>query len=248
LWCISYIINSSGNCSCINGTDGIDGYTPQFGIDYFNGSDGYTPIFGVDYFNGSDGAQGIQGIQGIQGVNGTNGINGTIPDSSQFYFLNGTRQLTGKLNAGNFNLSNISNPVANQDAATKAYVTAFNGTSGNAWTSYTPIYAWTVTPATPTIGGRYTVIGKTVFFQSSYQSTDSNAGICLNFTLPLTAINYGMPVVALNGFTQNTNSYTPAMSAAFIASGTPTKVTLAIFPTTIDGQYISLFVTGAYEI
>jgi len=41
----------------IQGIPGLNnmtpGYTPIFGVDYFNGSDGYTPIFGVDYFNGT---------------------------------------------------------------------------------------------------------------------------------------------------------------------------------------------------
>lgn len=57
------------------GANGADGYTPIFGVDYFNGNDGapgapgadgYTPIKGVDYF---DGDQGIQGIPGNPGPN-----------------------------------------------------------------------------------------------------------------------------------------------------------------------------------
>ncbi len=35
-----------------NGIDGLDGYTPIKGVDYFDGRDGYTPVKGVDYFDG----------------------------------------------------------------------------------------------------------------------------------------------------------------------------------------------------
>ena len=49
-----------------NGKDGVDGYTPQKGIDYFDGekgetgekgADGYTPVKGTDYFTDSDKAE-----------------------------------------------------------------------------------------------------------------------------------------------------------------------------------------------
>ncbi len=58
------------------GDQGDPGYTPVFGVDYFNGSDGYTPIFGTDYFNGSDGYTPVKGVDYFDGTNGTNGING----------------------------------------------------------------------------------------------------------------------------------------------------------------------------
>jgi hypothetical protein len=37
-------------------------------------------------------------------------------------FQNGTRIMTGSLNAGNYNISNVSNPVVSSDAATRGYV------------------------------------------------------------------------------------------------------------------------------
>lgn len=40
------------------GEDGLDGYTPIKGIDYFDGTDGYTPQKGIDYFDGTDGKDG----------------------------------------------------------------------------------------------------------------------------------------------------------------------------------------------
>jgi hypothetical protein len=46
------------------------------------------------------------GPQGIQGVNGTPGI---IPDSSQFLFLDGSRAMTGDLNAPNVCYANGTN-------------------------------------------------------------------------------------------------------------------------------------------
>lgn len=81
-------------------TNGIDGYTPIKGVDYFDGIDGkdgtdgrdgvdgkdgvdgYTPIKGVDYFDGKDGVNGIDGVDGkdgytpIKGVDYFDGTNG----------------------------------------------------------------------------------------------------------------------------------------------------------------------------
>lgn len=54
-----------------DGKDGVDGYTPIKGVDYFdgkdgiNGQDGYTPIKGVDYFDGTNGKDGERGADGI---------------------------------------------------------------------------------------------------------------------------------------------------------------------------------------
>lgn len=45
-----------------------------------------------------------------------------VTDTSYFYFLNGSRILTGKLDAGGYNLTNVSTPVGTADAATKGYV------------------------------------------------------------------------------------------------------------------------------
>jgi len=48
----------------IKGDTGASGYTPTFGVDYFNGTDGYTPVFGIDYFNGAKGDKGDKGDSG----------------------------------------------------------------------------------------------------------------------------------------------------------------------------------------
>jgi len=45
-------------------------------------------------------------------------------DTTGFYFLNGTRILTGKMDAAGFNITNLSTPIGTLDAVTKAYADA----------------------------------------------------------------------------------------------------------------------------
>lgn len=49
----------------IKGADGVDGYTPVKGVDYFDGKDGYTPIKGVDYTDGKNGVDGYTPQRGV---------------------------------------------------------------------------------------------------------------------------------------------------------------------------------------
>lgn len=72
-----------------DGRDGVDGYTPVKGKDYFdgqdgkdglNGKDGYTPIKGIDYFDGKN------GVDGKDGVNGKDGAAGYTPVKGVDYF------------------------------------------------------------------------------------------------------------------------------------------------------------------
>ena len=68
------------------GKDGVDGYTPQKGVDYFDGAqgpqgpkgdkgeDGYTPQKGVDYFDGAQGPQGPKGDKGEDGYTPQKGV------------------------------------------------------------------------------------------------------------------------------------------------------------------------------
>ena len=62
------------------GEPGVNGYTPQKGVDYFDGekgdkgdpgADGYTPQKGVDYFDGNNGADGVDGQDGQDGISPT---------------------------------------------------------------------------------------------------------------------------------------------------------------------------------
>ena len=50
------------------GPKGADGYTPVKGTDYFDGADGYTPIKGTDYFDGAVGPKGADGYTPIKGT------------------------------------------------------------------------------------------------------------------------------------------------------------------------------------
>jgi hypothetical protein len=102
--------NQTAGPQGIQGLQGIQGETGEQGLQGVNG----TP--------GEPGAAGEQGPQGIQGIQGEQGPAGEIPDVSQFLFINGTRAMTGALDMGTHNISNVVDPVAAQDAATKNYV------------------------------------------------------------------------------------------------------------------------------
>lgn len=66
-----------------DGKNGVDGYTPVKGKDYFDGKngvdgkDGYTPIKGVDYFDGKDGKNGVDGKDGYTPVKGKDYFDGS---------------------------------------------------------------------------------------------------------------------------------------------------------------------------
>ena len=78
-----------------NGEQGLPGYTPIKGVDYFDGingkdgrdgKDGYTPVKGKDYFDGApgkDGAQGPKGDKGDKGDRGEQGIQGPKGDQGE---------------------------------------------------------------------------------------------------------------------------------------------------------------------
>jgi hypothetical protein len=56
--------------------------------------------------------------QGLQGEAGEDA------NADQFYFLNGTRVMTGNMSMGSYNINNLSAPSLDTDAANKAYVDA----------------------------------------------------------------------------------------------------------------------------
>jgi len=99
-------VSADVTCSFINITTGPTGATGAQGP---VGPMNQTP-------NMTAGPQGIQGIQGVKGDTGE------IPDVTQVLFINGTRAMTGFFRMGGFNISNVLDPVYNQDAATKKYV------------------------------------------------------------------------------------------------------------------------------
>lgn len=63
----NYVGQNGKDGQSLTGPQGIPGYTPIKGVDYFDGTKGDT---------GSTGAVGSQGIQGIQGVSGIKGDKG----------------------------------------------------------------------------------------------------------------------------------------------------------------------------
>jgi len=155
----------------------------------------FTNMTGI---NGTAGPPGPQGPQGIQGVNGTPGIQGPqgiqgiqgppgeTPDTTEFIFRNGSRTMTGRFGMGGNNISDMLDPVAAQDAATKNYVDTHTA-AGSPWTAWTPAINWTGgTPANITTISRYTQIGKIVFFTVDLISTDSNGVTDMNMTVPIT--------------------------------------------------------------
>ena len=121
-----------------------------------------------------------------------------------------------------------------------------------AWTNYTPTWVWSgVTPASPTITGRWMQIGKIVHFTVAYKSTDSNAGIPQTCTLPVAAAN-NATIFVLSGFASNTNAYLPVLLNTYISPGDSTTVLYTFFIpiTTVptDGQFIGVYVSGSYEV
>ena len=48
------------------------------------------------------------------------------PDLTEFLFINGTREMTGEFQMGGFNISNVLDPVGDQDAATRNFVMTVN--------------------------------------------------------------------------------------------------------------------------
>lgn len=96
----------------IDGTNGIDGYTPIKGIDYFDGQDGrdgrdgqdgYTPIKGIDYFDGAKGEKGdkgedgytpIKGIDYFDGEKGDKGDKGDKGEDATVEIVDGTGKRT----------------------------------------------------------------------------------------------------------------------------------------------------------
>ncbi|MBE3136083.1 MAG: hypothetical protein IMZ43_01600, partial [Thermoplasmata archaeon] len=120
------------------GIPGINGTVGEGDINYFNftGSN-LTTISNITNFftysemnqtaNMTAGPQGIEGPMGPANMTaGPQGSPGEIPDSSQFYFLNGTRTLTGNMNAGSKQIASLITGATGDTATNKTYVDAVN--------------------------------------------------------------------------------------------------------------------------
>jgi hypothetical protein len=229
------------------GATGADGYTPVFGVDYFNGTDGApgapgtpgvngtTPVFGVDYFNGTDGAPGAPGTPGVNGTTpvfgvdyfngtdgapgapGTPGVNGTTPVFGVDYF-NGTDGAPGAPGTPGVNGTT---PVFGVDY--------FNGTDGAPGAPGTP----GVNGTAATIAVNYTGTGT----PASVTNIGTTGAAVFDFVIPAGA-------TGANGTagTNGTNGTSATIAVNYTSTGLPgteanvTNVgnsTVALFDVTI---------------
>ena len=92
LWVVQAVASSTSNIDQIEKNewfgpvkmveDGVDGYTPRKGVDYFDGKDGrdgYTPVKNVDYFDGKDGQDGEDGVSKFLNIRYSQHPNGSDP-------------------------------------------------------------------------------------------------------------------------------------------------------------------------
>ena len=116
--------------------------------------------------NMTAGPQGIQGIPGTNGLDnmtanmtagpkGDKGDPGTVPDVSQFLFINGTRAMIGNLDLGNFGIINIKSIINPSDAVNLSYL---QGHIIN--TSYLTSVDQTWNLSYPLLSGTRTITGK----------------------------------------------------------------------------------------
>jgi hypothetical protein len=236
------------------------GYTPIKGVDYFDGlnnmtagpegpmnqTPGYTPIKGVDYFDGLNNmTAGPEGPMnqtanqtvGVKGDKGDKGDTGEIPDSSQFYYLNGSRILTGNLNVGNNRIINVSASTTNGDALPY-----------RAWAAWVPTLTWaTATPASITCTAKWTQIGKTAFYNIYINSADSNAATGLEISnLPFTP-DTGVLTQTASGAEYYNTAGVFVTSTPYVHSQLQ-KIFLRNFVTPIDGQQIEIYISGFAEV
>jgi hypothetical protein len=197
---IQGIQGETGPMGPANMTAGPQG---EQGIQGIQGETG--PMGPANMTAGPQGEQGIQGIQGETGPAGTTShnllLNLSLDDHLQYLLTNGARILTGKMNLGGFNITNMSNPIGAQDAATKNYVDTNDDTHSTAdraytdgkfpaWAAWSPAPVWeTGTPGTLTTIARYVQIGKVVHCVVYFSSADGNGATKLTLSLPVLAKN-----------------------------------------------------------
>jgi len=133
------------------------------------------------------------------------------------------------------------------NAAVKTYVDG----KYKDWASWTPTLVWTAgAPAALSRISRWVRIGDTVHFNLYLQSADSNATKLTSFSLPATLdAQWTTGYYPFTTFILNTNSYTYVNTCkCYVDCGTSRTVAVFFaFPTTIDGQWLSIAVNGTYE-
>jgi hypothetical protein len=118
------------------------------------------------------------------------------------------------------------------------------------WANWTPTLTWTTgTPAAITTIARYLQIGKTIFFQISILSSDSNACTALVISdLPGTIVNVAgetFSAASLQRYGATGTTYIDPLAYIY-----PTDETIRFraFQTATDGQAIGINVSGFYEV
>ena len=143
-------------------------------------------------FIGPQGPQGIQGEQGIQGIQGETGDTGATGAD--------ITDLVADLDANGFRLTNVGEPSADTDAATKSYVD--NAIEGLSWKDSANLLSTSNTPLT---GSTATLV---IDGHSALDSTDSGYRIVL--TAQSTASENGIYVYSDNGTTYTLTRSTDA--------------------------------------
>jgi len=117
--------------------------------------------------------------------------------NSAMLFQNGTRVMIGSLNAGGYNISNVSTPIASGDAATKSYVDSKAPSSNTAFSALSAsqngnITVWNGTSARWLNDSGYTIpslIAAVPIVNSSYATTTYVTAVNTSQTNNLTVVN-----------------------------------------------------------
>lgn len=97
---VLHVTSASGTTSADlkgdKGNQGVAGYTPVKGVDYFDGKDGYTPQKNVDYFDGKDGTSvTVTNVSTSTADGGSNVV--TFSDGTKLTVMNGTKGANGTM-------------------------------------------------------------------------------------------------------------------------------------------------------
>ncbi|MEN6396745.1 MAG: hypothetical protein ABFC78_09710 [Methanoregula sp.] len=148
--------------------------------------------------------------------------------NSAMLFQNGTRIMTGSLNAGGYNISNVSIPVVDTDVATKSYVdskapssdTVFSALAGSQDGNIT---VWNGTSARWLNDSGYTIpslIAAVPIVNSSYSTVTYVDAVNTSQTNNLTEVNSTIQG-QLSGYVSTSNtSYVQTSNTTYIQTGT----------------------------
>lgn len=113
------------------------------------------------------------------------------------------------------------------------------------WKAWTPTVSWTTgTPASIAQVARYKITDKTVYFNYTAESADSNGCTALAISLPVAAKDNNA-LIALSS--QQLNNATWINPMAYIDDDSA-GIAFRAFATVTDGQAIKVIVSGFYEI